>query len=161
MNGKAHILASMMLAVPVGIGTVVVTKDLRALPLATLGCAAGILVSPDLDIDGRTDSETVVYDQMGPVFGTLWQVYWYPYARAIPHRSVLSHAPLLGTVLRIGYLLLLPTLFAVFTPLRLGAVFDAVLAFWPVWIGLAVSDVVHWMMDLRLVAVILRALRSA
>ncbi len=32
---------------------------------------------------------------------------WYPYRRFLPHRSVLSHGPVIGTVMRLSYLCLI------------------------------------------------------
>jgi uncharacterized metal-binding protein len=86
---------------------------------------------------------------MGPL-GGLWISLWWPYAWLIKHRSPISHAPILGTVVRLLYtwgIVLAANLF-------LGFSVDWV-AFWThpvaigtVW-GLLVSDVAHWWMDVR------------
>ena len=74
----------------------------------------------------------------------LWQMYWFPYAIIIPHRHGLSHLPGLGTAGRLAYLLL--TAFAV---VRLGDLpVDGVPAWvFPIAVGLAVSDFVHFWLD--------------
>lgn len=53
----------------------------------------GYWLSPDLDIKSRP------FLRWGIV-----RVIWLPYQRFIPHRSPLSHAPVLGSVIRLLYL---------------------------------------------------------
>ena len=71
-----------------------------------LGCLSGIILSPDLDIPNRTRSEYLVYRYMGKILGGVWFVLWWPYGKLIPHRSPLSHMPILGTALRMVYMYL-------------------------------------------------------
>ncbi|MBE9039285.1 metal-binding protein [Oscillatoriales cyanobacterium LEGE 11467] len=53
----------------------------------------GLMFGPDLDIRSRQ------YQRWGWL---RWM--WLPYQRSLRHRSILSHGPILGTVLRIAYL---------------------------------------------------------
>lgn len=53
----------------------------------------GLLLSPDLDIHSRP------YLRWGPL---RW--IWLPYRKVLHHRSMLSHGPLFGTLLRLLYL---------------------------------------------------------
>jgi uncharacterized metal-binding protein len=53
----------------------------------------GYWLSPDLDIKSRPFLR----------WGVL-KIIWLPYQRLIPHRSPLSHAPVLGSLLRLAYL---------------------------------------------------------
>jgi uncharacterized metal-binding protein len=54
---------------------------------------SGLMFGPDLDIYSRQ------YQRWG------WLRWlWRPYQRCIPHRSILSHGPIIGTVIRILYL---------------------------------------------------------
>jgi uncharacterized metal-binding protein len=53
----------------------------------------GLWLSPDLDLISRP------YKRWG-----LLRWIWIPYQRIIPHRSPLSHAPVLGSVIRLLYL---------------------------------------------------------
>lgn len=77
-------------------------------PLGSIvkGLIIGWLITPDVDIDAQTYEEERLEKLpfIGPFLGYLWQVLWYPYARAIPHRSPLSHWPPLATFLRFLYL---------------------------------------------------------
>jgi uncharacterized metal-binding protein len=57
---------------------------------------SGLMFGPDLDIHSKQ------YKRWGPV---RW--IWLPYRKSMRHRSVLSHGPLVGTTVRIAYLLLL------------------------------------------------------
>jgi len=54
---------------------------------------SGLMFGPDLDIPSRQFKR----------WGWLRWI-WIPYQRSIPHRSFLSHGPLIGTTLRLAYL---------------------------------------------------------
>src|SRR5262249_45965301 len=65
----------------------------------TLVCAtlfSGLMLSPDLDLDSS------IYRRWGPL-----RFLWWPYQKAIPHRSRLSHSFVLGPLLRLAYFLFL------------------------------------------------------
>lgn len=53
----------------------------------------GLLLSPDLDTRSNATRR----------WGVL-KLLWWPYRRALSHRSLFSHSPLLGTSLRLAYL---------------------------------------------------------
>lgn len=111
------------------------------------GCLAGIFLTPDLDQQTLSHSEhLLVRWTFGLGYG--WVLLWYPYARLIPHRSPLSHFPILGTLGRLLYLafwLCLPALWGWkwFTlPTHLDALW-----LWAAG-GLALSDLGHYVFDL-------------
>lgn len=62
---------------------------------------SGLMFGPDLDLQSRP------YRRWGPL-----RFIWKPYQVALPHRSALSHGPVLGTVLRIIYFALMFSLLA-------------------------------------------------
>ncbi len=62
---------------------------------------AGLMFGPDLDLQSRP------YSRWGPL-----RFIWKPYQVALPHRSVLSHGPVLGTVIRVAYFALMFSLLA-------------------------------------------------
>jgi len=70
---------------------------------AAVGCALGVLLTPDLDISG-TRSDYLVKEQIGVIPGIIWRLLWYPYSTLIPHRSLLSHGPIIGTAIRLIYI---------------------------------------------------------
>lgn len=57
---------------------------------------SGWMLSPDLDLDSS------IYHRWGPL-----RYLWWPYQKAIPHRSGLSHSYVLGPLLRLLYFALL------------------------------------------------------
>jgi uncharacterized metal-binding protein len=67
------------------------------LELGTIAAAAhflgGYWLSPDLDIKSRPFLRW-----------SILRFIWIPYQRLIPHRSPLSHTPVLGSVFRLAYL---------------------------------------------------------
>ena len=91
-RGQQHDRATCWLALPYGLlwwpwlgplGTVVST-------LAFL--IGGLWLSPDLDTNSRP------YQRWGPL---RWL--WWPYRKTLRHRSILSHTPVVGTLVRVGY----------------------------------------------------------
>ena len=59
----------------------------------------GLWLSPDLD------TYSVALKRWGILQGL-----WWPYQKIIPHRSIFSHGPFVGTTLRVSYLFALSTL---------------------------------------------------
>lgn len=160
-DGSSHAAASILIAgVPWPIW---MANNIRPiLPAITLeaamgisfGCLAGILISPDLDLEDLTLSKSIMYRSNGLV-GVIWAALWWPYSQLVKHRSILSHGPIIGTLLRLAYLV--GTTLLVWT--LLAGLFN-----WPqpnvhtmIWwieypgrwcvIGLALSDAAHWAMD--------------
>lgn len=71
---------------------------------AAAGCLAGIAIHNDYDLIDNQIGYRVRY---GSVLGAVWWLLWWPYAAAIPHRSILSHGPIIGTAVRAIYLAIL------------------------------------------------------
>jgi uncharacterized metal-binding protein len=66
-----------------------------------VGCAAGLVLTPDLDVKGTRADALIRRQGLAPAL--LWGLLWAPYSALIPHRSILSHGLILGTVLRLVY----------------------------------------------------------
>ena len=62
---------------------------------------SGLMFGPDLDLNSRP------YRRWGPL-----KFLWKPYQAALSHRSAFSHGPILGTIIRIVYFLIVFSLFA-------------------------------------------------
>jgi uncharacterized metal-binding protein len=77
---------------------------MRALAV-TAGTLTGLVVEPDLDISGKTESEKLIERKFGKWIGIAWRAYWYPYAKTMAHRGF-SHMPIISTLIRALYLLL-------------------------------------------------------
>lgn len=73
------------------------------------GLYVGRRVTPDLDIDEVLTRQTRRYLKRNRFLGTLWRIYWLPYALYHPHRG-LSHSLLVGTLGRWFYLFPIPIL---------------------------------------------------
>ena len=63
--------------------------------------SGGLWLSPDLD------TNSIAIKRWGILKGL-----WLPYQKAIPHRSIFSHGPFIGTTLRVSYLLSIPIFFS-------------------------------------------------
>lgn len=66
-----------------------------AVTIASAHLLAGLLFSPDLDIRATN------YRRWGP-----FRVLWWPYAKAIPHRSLISHGLVIGPLLQLLYFII-------------------------------------------------------
>ena len=144
--GKTHAKFSLMLAPVVAVATLAITRDPMYAVASGLGCLAGIPLTPDLDQEGISSSEYwIIKWTLG--LGFLWTMIWFPYALLCPHRSFISHFPIISTFLRLLYLSVLAALICYFCSLRIPA-FDYLIAIWAVF-GLVVSDSVHWALDVK------------
>ena len=93
-TGRRHDQSIWVLSLPLGIAVGLVLGWAAALIAAASCLAGGLWLSPDLD----TRSNAL---RRWGALGFLW----WPYRLLIPHRSLWSHGPLLGTTARLGVLL--------------------------------------------------------
>jgi len=42
--------------------------------------------------------------RIAPLFGFAFVMFWHPYSRVLSHRSIWSHLPILGTLIRVAYM---------------------------------------------------------
>lgn len=113
-------------------------------PPLTAGVLSGLIPSPDLDCDdgfiGFAHLRRV--GCVGSILSGLWRAYWYPYAKATPHRSHISHSIFFGTVVRVFYLIL-PVL-----AVNLLGVPVSIPQWFGMWFaGLCLSDALHIILD--------------
>ncbi|NJN44419.1 MAG: DUF2227 family putative metal-binding protein [Anaerolineae bacterium] len=154
-SGKAHATASLLLTLPAGLLAFGLGGDFSAAVACATGSLAGLILSPDLDVPQRTHSNYIMYELLGRIGGGLWFAFWWPYSRMIPHRSPLSHWPILGTLGRLLYIIVLSApLWYGFTWFWFGAgsnlpTPNPVVTTWLGWaiLGLILSDILHFVMD--------------
>jgi uncharacterized metal-binding protein len=160
-TGKVHAFASVAaaVAVPIVASHFIPTTDWKQMLAGSAGCLMGLIVTPDLDVDRGCRAFHVVEETVGKIPALIWRIIWLPYSWLIPHRSPLSHLPLIGTALRLGYLLgamlliwYLASQTGVVSPVRLqgeAGLLSQPLLWWLI-IGLALSDGLHFLMDITL-----------
>lgn len=120
-----------------------------------VGGLVGLLVNPDLDVNNGSISQRMVRKSAGCLPGLIWAGFWHPYALLIRHRSPLSHWPILGTVLRLTYLVLIGHLVWLGLHLTFGLApitthtSALILPVWalPAFLGLCLSDGLHFVFD--------------
>ena len=93
-SGQVHGRITLVVSAPIGIATAVLWGADAGLISAAACLIGGFWLSPDLD----THSNAL--RRWGPLRGL-----WWPYRHLIPHRSLWSHGPLIGTALRLMLLL--------------------------------------------------------
>jgi uncharacterized metal-binding protein len=110
----------------------------------SIGALAGIILTPDLDVDRGSRSNHYVRKFAGVVVETLWRLYWKPYALLVKHRSIWSHGPILSTAIRLAYLAVLPAILWWWAGLPVPR-----LETWMLWVilGLVAADSVHALLD--------------
>lgn len=111
------------------------------------GCLVGLLVMPDMDVNGGNISDFFIR-KMSRLAQGFWRAFWHPYAILVPHRHFISHFPVVGTALRIGYIFLIINIIMAVSNL----LFDTVSRIYWIWdwsffTGLAHVDIVHWWAD--------------
>lgn len=148
-SGKVHSFTTVLLSA--GLGYVAYYRlGYPIQPTAALagGTLAGLFLSPDLDVDSGSISFYHVRKVGGCLLGLLWSWLWKPYAMLIPHRSPLSHWPIISTVIRLGYLI--GIVYLILLGLHLVHVIDhpTIPAWGPLaFAGLALSDALHFLLD--------------
>lgn len=146
-SGKVHTATTIILSAGLGIAAYQAGCQINQVAALAGGSLAGLLLTPDLDVNHGSISNQHAIRFGGCLFGWIWSVIWKPYSTLIPHRSFWSHMPIIGTALRIGYLALLAWLImAVF---GLAGVRWPALPTWWQWAftGLALSDLLHFILD--------------
>jgi uncharacterized metal-binding protein len=123
-------LAVSAAALPVGV------HDSAAALALMAGAVCGWAMTPDLDIEHRTHEEWRLW-RLSPIIGAVWTLYWLPYAWTIPHRHWLSHAPGVGTLIRMLYV-------GWWIPLIAPVDWRFVVVMWLAW---CVQDIAHLAAD--------------
>lgn len=101
MHNAASSLATVGSAALILSQTNLPTVD-AGMALASAGLFS-LFVGPDLDVDSGNISHKLARET-GKIPLVLWTIFWEPYGYAIKHRSKISHMPILGTLLRLIYL---------------------------------------------------------
>ena len=91
-SGQQHDRATCWLALPYGLLWWPWLGPQGAIVSAFAFLIGGLWLSPDLDTNSRP------YQRWGPL---RWL--WWPYRKALRHRSLVSHTPLLGSAVRLVY----------------------------------------------------------
>ena len=86
-DGQTHAMLTLLGAPVAGISAYYLSADPIQAAACSIGCLTGLVLTPDLDL---------------PRGRGLWRLYWLPYEKLSNHRG-LSHAPILGTLIRLLY----------------------------------------------------------
>jgi uncharacterized metal-binding protein len=122
------------------------------------GALVGILVGPDLDVDGGYIGNTIIRNRVGRWAEVGYNMLWYPYKKSLKHGSPLSHWPVVSSVFRLAYLFLFLLVFPyslmeLVVPgawnIRMEIHWWLVLLsrHYQIILGLIGSDLIHWVLD--------------
>ena len=157
--GNVHIRASLLLAAGFSAGALI--SQNTGLLECVAGSLAGIMISPDLDVDAGNVSNTIIKKKIGWFGERLWRWFWRPYASSFKHGQFASHCPIFGTLVRLAYIYfwtVLPVEITYFLILRLlnyhldlryEFMYWIRIIFSPMFVyGLVSSDTIHYFLDL-------------
>ena len=144
-NGITHFRTTLAILPVATIVTFAKTNDIGISMAIGAGCLVGTLVSCDLDVDGGNYSYYLVRRVTGNIGSFLWGVFWWPYAVVVPHRSTISHFPVISTIIRATYLLIPIIIIMMLLKIPLPTTIS------PLWtwafLGLCLSDLLHIILD--------------
>lgn len=141
-DGRVHSTASLAGAIVVPAAMVYYGFPISESLACSLGFLVSLKVNPDLDLNSR-------FPRKKPA-KWLWWLMWLPYSRLIGHRSPFSHFPIIGTALRIMYLL--PLGLMGFRLIGVSILVPQGVIEYLIF-GLAISDIIHWAMDILSTAI--------
>ena len=146
-NGPVHARITMVVAVVV-IPSVSITSHMQPVDILLLvsGALLGLAINPDLDLsENRFNNDLQHISKNFLKFA--WDGYWYMYGRLIHHRSPISHSPILGTLIRMIYMI--PVLTLIVVPLSyILSDHSIFIVFVILFTGLCVSDLFHIIADI-------------
>lgn len=151
-GGHVHTAVTLSIGV-IGTGVCVYSGvDIGTSLLFSSGCLIQIFMSPDLDVDDGFYGFYLVRRGLGRTVANFYRAFWFFYALEVPHRDLLSHGLVIGTVCRLLYLFAGIYLF-VLGPLQLVGVQIPPLRemftfMFPSMIGVLVCDVAHSLLDI-------------
>ncbi len=93
-SGREHDQSTKLWCLPFGLITGIILGFQNGILAGISFVLGGLWLSADLDICSKPLKR----------WGIL-QIIWWPYRKTIPHRSILSHGPLIGSSIRLIYLL--------------------------------------------------------
>jgi len=110
MTGKQHAAFALAITAASAVSsTVLYATGHEEVALGVVGGAlTGYILTPDIDVNTMTYEEARMY-RVFWLLGVVWTSLWTPYATAFSHRGW-SHTPIIGTLTRLAYILLVSTL---------------------------------------------------
>jgi len=142
-SGKVHAVATIVTGTAASLSVFSLGGGLYGLIFMFVGALSGLFLSPDLDIEKGSISDTFVRKLFGNVISKVWRVFWYPYGKLSKHRG-LSHALFIGTTVRVLYIgtPIILTSFVLNFPETIPN-----LPYWWLFAGLCLIDAIHILMD--------------
>lgn len=145
--GRTHRAINTTLVLPISFGTLQLAhwSPVQAFIFGAGYCFATFFMNPDLDLN------SIGYHSWGPL-----RIIWWPYQKALAHRSYLSHFPVISTILRLIYLMWLPVILIWLLGSSVqAAARETVFDWWPILgiplmifiLGMTLSDAIHTILD--------------
>lgn len=148
-SGKTHVALTLSAMSGMMVPPIIMASNGNSL-YYLLGCLLGTLITPDLDLDNGNITDSLIRKVFPPA-QVIWRILWTPYSKLIPHRSPFSHAPVLGTFLRIGYMFLIINLISILYHLIVDTVFSFYFVWnWSLVAGLCHVDTIHFLVDITI-----------
>lgn len=141
-SGPRHTKASVVVALSASAGLFLYSPP--AAFWCSFGALSGIMIGPDWDVNNGNITYHYVRKYAGLPAEFVWRCFLWIYAHVMPHRGVMSHGPIISTLIRLLYISAFVA--PVWIYLKLPPPRFSVEAGW--WlVGLICSDVTHYFMD--------------
>lgn len=154
-SGRVHLKASLTLSAGFAIGAMLTVNP--KLLICAGGSLAGILLTPDLDVDKTYIGDKIIEERVGWFGKRVWMWLWKPYKTSFKHGRFASHFPVFSTFTRLSYiyfwLIFLPHILIklLFNPhwdlIYVLSWYATMLLDIYFFIGLAGSDFLHYCLD--------------
>lgn len=153
-SGRTHATIAIGVGATITCGALIATSHERipyndAVSLI-VGAWVGWLITPDADVNGRSEEEQRMWNLFGPL-GFAFQIMMYPYALLFKHRGV-SHWHVVGTLTRLVYLILVSLVVTRFwnektLSILIDTLYENQRSIWIAFISWTFQDSVHIITD--------------
>ena len=152
MDGKAHKVSNVA-AMCAMTGAALAFSKIEVAVAILVGSYAGTVITPDYDLDSKLPRSlfTVI-----PILRTLWRWFWLWYMKLVPHRSWVSHTPVIGTFIRFLYLFFGVSFLLLFVDWGFGGVFTTINQYMTpdffvlaliAFLAWCIQDLIHYILD--------------
>ena len=152
MDGKAHKISNVAAMVAMT-GSALAFSTFPVAGAVLVGSYIGTVVTPDYDLDNKLPRSLLTEI---PIIRTLWRWFWLWYMKLVPHRSWVSHLPIISTFIRFLYMFLGISFLLLFVDWGFGGIFVTINQYMTpdlfvlaliAFLAWCIQDLIHYILD--------------